>query len=378
MTESNTEIRVALVGCDVEGRQMIADRDRLARAGACVVAVVDRDQELANQAAALLGTVRSYRSIQALIDSACCEAILNFEASVQREEFTEAALRAGLHVYSDKPFAFGVDNAARLAHLAREADVVLLSAPAISLWPIPRFVRQLVQAGEIGRPIGLRAQFDADPWPWQGWDGDPAWYFGSHMGPLRDMGPYPLHLAIDLFGPATAVFCASSQLIPTRRIIDGPRRGEDLVEESADAFALGVAFARNEYALIHTTSCVHGSRASKCEVFGEFGAIAFDPFRRDREIVVRRVADYDAEPTVERVHPSDVVRRTGGTLGLDLVAGLEEFIDVIRAPRESVLGTARAVHVLEVIEQAQVLTGSESHPQAQGGGPLETATQPVR
>jgi predicted dehydrogenase len=122
------------------------------------------------------------------------------------------ALQAGKAVLCEKPFTLNLAQAEAVVALARERRLFLMEAMWTRFVPAVAEVRRLVDAGAIGEPLSVRADFgfSAAGLPAEHRALNPALGGGS----LLDLGIYPLSLASFLLGPIEAAW-AQAQLGPT-------------------------------------------------------------------------------------------------------------------------------------------------------------------
>lgn len=111
-----------------------------------------------------------------------------------------AALRAGLHLVIDKPFAPSVDEARRLIRQARDGKR-LLTVYHNRRWDGDFLtLRRLLQAGELGDVHRFESRFERwRPVPKAGWRQDPDPEEAG--GILFDLGSHLIDQALLLFGP---------------------------------------------------------------------------------------------------------------------------------------------------------------------------------
>jgi len=112
-------------------------------------------------------------------------------------------LRAGKHLYSEKPLAADVRQATRLLDLAARRGLRVACAPDTFLGPALQTARRLVDAGAIGTVFGAAAVVATTP-P-ETWHPRPGNFYAEAAGPLFDMGPYYITALVSLLGPVVRV-----------------------------------------------------------------------------------------------------------------------------------------------------------------------------
>ncbi len=145
-------------------------------------------------------------SIEALLADPTIEIVLNLTPPTAHAGVSRAAIAAGKHVYSEKPFATTRDDAATILADARAAGVEVGGAPDTFLGGGLQTARALIDEGAIGEPIGANAAV-MHPGP-ERWHPNPEFFYGPGGGPLLDVGPYYVAGLVSLLGPVAAVAAA--------------------------------------------------------------------------------------------------------------------------------------------------------------------------
>lgn len=106
------------------------------------------------------------------------------------KEWTIAALRAGKHVFCEKPFASNASEAAEMVRVAEETGMIL--GEAFHHWYHPMFQRilEIIRIGTIGTVTRAEAYFNIQiP---ETYDGRPdiRWDYSASGGSLMDLGCY--------------------------------------------------------------------------------------------------------------------------------------------------------------------------------------------
>jgi predicted dehydrogenase len=145
-------LRMGVIGCgDVAFSSylpgLLTLRDRL-NVAACFDIRADR----VGRAAALYPDARAYTEYAAFLQHPGLDAVVNLTPAPLHYEITAAALRAGLHVYSEKPLASSLEDARALIDLARVQERMLLCAPGTLVTPRFRWLKALLDEERLGRP----------------------------------------------------------------------------------------------------------------------------------------------------------------------------------------------------------------------------------
>src|SRR5262249_10789154 len=284
-------VRVAVIGVgDVAERDYLPEWHRLA--GRAEIAIVcGRTPERVRRVAERYQVGRwstDYREVVA----SDIDAVVNLTPIGIHAEITLAALQAGRHVYSEKPLAGSPEQARVLRDTAARAQLVLVCAPSIMLFPQVVRVRELVAAGELGTIRSARAQALTGVPPWEGYDSDPAQFFDADAGPLVDMGVYALHVLTGLLGPVSTVSALASRSRDSFTVSDGPLAGTTIPIACEDTWQLVARVVGDCIASVEANFATVGSSAADCELRGDLGAAAFSMFDVSAPVsVLRQGAD---------------------------------------------------------------------------------------
>lgn len=167
--------------------------------GQRVVAVSARDPERARAFAERHGVARAYGSYQEVLDDPDVEVVYNPLVNSMHAEWNIAALRAGKHVLSEKPFASNADEAARVREAATRADRLIVEGFHYAHHPVTGRLADIVASGTLGdlESVDIQMFMPAPP------DTDPRWSLELAGGAMMDLGCYAVH-AMRRFGSWTS------------------------------------------------------------------------------------------------------------------------------------------------------------------------------
>lgn len=335
-------LKLALLGCgDVAQRDYLPEMYRLADRVE-IVAVCGQGESRARAVAAQYGIPAWYTDYARMLQDSGADAVANLTPIQLHTEATLAALRAGKHVYSEKPLASTVRDAEVLRDEARRRGLVLVCAPCVMLFPQVRFAQELLRDGAIGPVYSARGQGHGGVPPWSGFPSDPSPFFALGGGPAVDMGVYPLHALTGLLGPARRVTALSACAQDGFTVEDGPYQGRHVPIAVDDNWHLVLDFGEARLASVEASNCVQATRAPQLELMGLEGTIALDLLDVAAPVGLwRRGRGWD-----ERRVPH---ARQGGP---DHVLGIEHLADCVQSGQEPLLSVERAIHVVAIIEAA--------------------------
>ena len=120
-------------------------------------------------------------------------------------------------MHTEKPLALGTARRAAPPELATRGGVRLSCAPATLLGEAQQTAWKLVRDGRLGR---VRAVYAEANWGRiERWHPAPEALY--EVGPLVDVGVYPLTILTAMFGPARRVAAYATTLQPERTRLDG-------------------------------------------------------------------------------------------------------------------------------------------------------------
>ena len=176
----------------VLGAARIAERAIVAPAkdtGARLVAIAARDHERAEAYAEAHGIERVLDSYADVIADPEVEAIYNPLPNGLHGPWNLAAVQAGKHVLSEKPFASNADEATEVRDAAEAAGVIVLEGFHYLFHPVTQRLHELLDSGELGelREVEVVMVTPAPP------ADDVRWSLPLAGGALMDLGCYGLH-----------------------------------------------------------------------------------------------------------------------------------------------------------------------------------------
>jgi predicted dehydrogenase len=191
-----TGVRIGLAGYGFGGRYFHAPF--LAAAPECdFIGVVTTSAERQRQFDEAFPGRATFDSLDALAAAGAQAVAISTPASTHTE-LTQQALRLGLAVVSDKPFALDATAAEETVRLAEERGLAL-SAYQNRRWDSDfRTVRKALADGLLGSPVRFESRFERfapEPGP-----------SAAGGGTLLDFGSHLVDQALVLFGPARSVY----------------------------------------------------------------------------------------------------------------------------------------------------------------------------
>ncbi len=256
-----------------------------------VLVIADLFEEAAAARAAEYG-IETSGGVDAALNHPDVEIIVNLTIPAAHVEVATAAVRAGKHVWTEKPFSLDRDSGLGLLKEAETAGVRLGCAPDTILGAGLQSARRLIDQGAIGTPLTALTMFQS-PGP-ESWHPNPAFLFQTGAGPLFDMAPYYLTTLIQTFGSISKVAAVGSAAFPTRTVGSGARAGEVFNVEVPTHVSALVQFASG--ASSHSVFSFESPKARMgfVEITGTEGTITLpDPNKFDGDILLCKLGESD-------------------------------------------------------------------------------------
>jgi len=324
---------IAVVGCGNISNQYLKNLTRFPDVQ--VLFCADIDSGRAEAQAAAYGVPGS-GSVEEALGHPGVGLVVNLTVPAAHAEVAAAAVRAGKHVWNEKPLTLDVAAGRRLLEEARAADVRVGCAPDTVLGAGLQTARRLIAEGGIGAPLSALTLFQG-PGP-ESWHPDPEFLFAAGAGPLFDMGPYYLSTLAVVFGPASRVAGVGRQARTTRTIGAGPKQGTEFPVQVPTYTAALVEFEAGQAAQLLFSWDSPLSRYGFVEITGTEATLAVpDPNRFGGDLKIRRAGDSDWS----------VIPSAGATAGRGI--GVVDMARAIAAGEPHRATGDLALHVLELM-----------------------------
>ncbi|MEG3084713.1 Gfo/Idh/MocA family oxidoreductase [Sphingomonas sp. PB2P12] len=227
-----------------------------------IAALVTDDAEKARELGKMYGVDATYRYDQfdELLASGLIDAVYLGTPNWRHAEFAIPALKAGIHVLSEKPLEISVEKAEAIRDAERASSAKLMTAYRLHFEPSTLDAIRRIRAGELGELIAFTSCFTQKV--------DPANHRvknGVTAGPLFDMAPYPINATRYLFG-AEPVEVVSA--IATRHADSG-------FPDLDDTFAVTLRFPGDRFAQF--TVSYYANNVDSLTITGTKGSILMDP-----------------------------------------------------------------------------------------------------
>ena len=319
-----------------------------------VAGLVDR----ISQRAALLS--QRYKApcctdLAALLATPDIELILNLTNPREHYAVSRAALEAGKHVYSEKPFAMQMAEATALVDMAERKRLLIASAPCSALGETAQTIWRALRENAVGAVRVVYAEMDDGmvhrmPFrKWQSVSGLPWPYQDEfEVGCTLEHAGYYLTWLAAWFGPAQTVTSFASVQVPNKV------PGESLNFDSPDFSVVCIQFASGVVARL--TCSILAPHDHALRVVGDEGVLYTDdcwdyrsPVYSRRMITIRRKTLLNPFRTRHRLADAPYGKaRTKGSQSMDFARGPAEMAASLREGRACRLSARFSLHVNEL------------------------------
>jgi predicted dehydrogenase len=314
-----------------------------------VAATTDLIHERAAKAHADYG-IPHILKIDDLINSPDVDIVLNITQPPNHYPVALAAVKAGKHVYTEKPLCVKREEAAEVLKIAAKRKLRVGGAPDTFLGAGIQTCRKLIDDGWIGRPIAVTAFMMNHGH--EHWHPDPEFYYKTGGGPLFDMGPYYLTALVNLLGPVIQVSGSARQGFETRTVTSEAQNGKVITVDIPTHVAGILDFENGVIGTIITSFDVYSHTLPFIEIYGSEGTLRVpDPNTFGGPVYVSR---FRAEGWSEIPLLRDFPENSRGL-------GLTDMAEAIVEGRPHRASGELAFHVLEIMHGIHDASASRAY-----------------
>lgn len=313
-----------------------------------IVACADLDPARA-QTKALAHGIPKACSTEELLADPSIEIAVNLTIPQAHTPVNEQALRAGKHVYVEKPFALDAAAGRKVLALAKSRRLRVACAPDTFLGGGIQTCRKLIDDGAIGQPVAAIAFFMGHGH--ESWHPAPEFYYQKGGGPVFDMGPYYITALVNLLGPVARVSGSSKITFPERIITNPERLGQKIAVETPTHLTGVMDFAGGAAATIVMSFDVWSYPLPHIVVFGTESTLEVPDPNAFRGPVRLRSKDGKSYEEIPLTHTDDRARGSG----------VADLAYALRSGRPHRANGELANHVVEVMEAFEKSSVSQKH-----------------
>lgn len=181
--------------------------------------LIGRDESKLKRLCALTGINNMSTNLEDALNSSHYSIYFDAQTTGRRADAVKAAIKAGKHIYCEKPVAVSTESALELYELATKAGLKN-GVVQDKLW-LPGIVkiRRLIEQGFFGKILSVRGEFGY--WVFEGDNiaaQRPSWNYRKEDdgGIIVDMLCHWRYVLDEVFGNVKAVSCLGATHIPTR------------------------------------------------------------------------------------------------------------------------------------------------------------------
>lgn len=324
---------IGIIGCGIIGAEYA--KDLLNYSELQLVGVADIDVEKA-RSFAIEHNTHAYDSTEALLADNRIDIVLNLTIHYAHTEVIRKCLDAGKHVFSEKPLSMTYADARTLVDLADEKQLRLGCAPFTLMGEAQQTAWKLLREGKIGTVRVVYAEVN-----WgriETWHPIPQPFYD--VGPLFDVGVYPLTILVSMFGPAKRVQSYGKVVYPERLT----KRGMPFQISTPDFGVTVIEMSDGTIVRLTTNFYVgHRTKQTGIEFHGHDGSIHLTAWQ-NFDAIVEHAKFGEAYSSIPLVRE--------GTQGTPWARGVQEMAHAIRENRLHRFTGELAAHVVDILESS--------------------------
>jgi predicted dehydrogenase len=357
-------MNIGIVGCGFVADNyiaMLAEHPEIT-----LIGVYDRDP------ARLMAFSRFHRlatfdSYEAMLADARVQMVVNLTNPSSHFEVTMAALRAGRHVYSEKPLAMTMGDAQKLVDAAASRGLGLAAAPCNHLSDAMQTMAREIRDGRLGRVVLAQAEMDdgmvpkLDYYNWRSRSGA-LWPARDEfeVGCTMEHAGYHITPLVMLFGAVRRVTCFNACQVPEK----GRELGVSV--QSPDLSVGLLEFDGGVVARLSNSILAPANRSLR--VIGLDGvATLSDVWEYHSPVRISKTGDGYRPRVIRKIEkklsplipglmfgraarpvPGRRVGKTAGGHRMDFARGIAQLAAQIEHAAPTLVGPALALHVTEV------------------------------
>jgi predicted dehydrogenase len=327
---STQPVRVGVVGCGRVMEQYLTHG--MARIGtrAQIVAACDVLESKRQYMQEHYGVDNFTTDFEELVQSSDVDLVLVLTSGPTHAAPVRAALEAGKHVLTEKPFATNLQEAAELVALAKRSPGYLVCSPHVILSQTYQTIWQRLQRGEIGKVHSARAMYGQIGINWA------PWFFQHGAGSLFDLGVYNVVSLTGYLGPAHRVMAMMGIANPEYIV-----NGQAVKTEADDNTHVLIDFGQSVFAVVTTGFTIQQYRCPAIELYGSKGTLQMlgdDWAPRGHELWLNELGSWQIFKEKD--------------LGWHWTDGFRHLVECIQQQVRPLVTPEHAYHVLEIMIRA--------------------------
>ena len=284
-----------------------------------------------------------------LLASKEIDIVLNLTVPAAHFDVSMAAVKAGKHVYSEKPLALSVKDGLALAKEAKARKLKVCAAPDTIFGGAHQRARLAIDEGEVGKITSGTALILGHGM--EHWHPNPDFFFKPGGGPVLDLGPYYIGNLINLIGPVKRVAAMSSMAQKTRVISSEPRAGQKISVKTPTNVHAVLEFANGATVTMLASWDVWAHQHSAMELYGTEGSLYVpDPnFFGGEVLATKRNGEPQALSAWDHPFGVNNHQSSQGPVANYRACGLADLADAIMKRRDARCAIERTLHAVDVM-----------------------------
>ena len=300
-----------------------------------------------------------------LLNNSEIDVVVNLTVPAAHYQVSMDAISAGKHAYSEKPFVLTLEEGKALRQAANQRQLQVGSAPDTFLGGAHQQVRDLIDAGRLGRITSGTTHVMSRGM--EHWHPNPDFFFQPGAGPLLDVGPYYITDLIHLIGPARRVTAFTGSARSERQVTaPGPYQGTTIRVGTPTTIHGVIEFANGAVVTVGASWDVFSHGHHNIELYGTEGSVFVpDPnFFGGDVVIADKSGERNTLPPWD--HPFGKPNQTdndGNARANYRTAGLADMMQAIDNGRPARCGLDVALHAVDIMtsllqsgESSQVVT----------------------
>jgi predicted dehydrogenase len=298
------------------------------------------------------------QSVGNLLKNPEIDVVVNLTIPAAHYPVSVKILKAGKHVYSEKPLVLSLKEGLALKKLADDKGLKVGCAPDTFLGGAHQQARKAIDDGRIGKITSGSAH--VMNFGMEHWHPNPDFFYLPGGGPVLDLGPYYVANLINLIGPVKRVVALTSTPQTSRKISSAPRAGEEVPVKTPTNIHALLEFANGATVTLSASWDVFAHRHANMELYGSEGSLYVpDPNFFGGEVLATK-RDGPAEPLEAWDHPFGIPNQEHpqGAMANYRTAGLADMVMGIQEKRDYRCSLERTLHGIEIM--AGILKSGET------------------
>jgi predicted dehydrogenase len=262
--------RIGVVGCGNISGIYFANLTGMFKDRVKVTALTDLIPEKAEAASEKYG-IPYIKKTEDLVNSPDVDVVLNITEPYNHYGVAMQALKAGKHVYGEKPLAAERKEADEMLALAKERGLYIGNGPDTFMGGGLQMCRKIIDDGWIGRPVAATAFMVGHGH--ESWHPGPEFYYKRAGGPLFDMGPYYINALLNMLGPVARLSGSAQASFKHRKITSQPLNGKIVDVEVPTHIAGTLEFKNGCVATMIMSFDVWAQNLPIIEIYGSEGTL---------------------------------------------------------------------------------------------------------